>query len=160
MVMMLSAQGAGIEPCRARRRSGRTAAASGGISGPMEFAFGVSNLERACACVRSTASSCSASRRRSTSARANGATPTSATRTGCTSRSSSLVSTTEGGTSLILITHDLGVVAGMTQRINVMYAGFIVETATTVDLFANPSHPYTVGLLHSIPRLDDGAVDR
>jgi oligopeptide transport system ATP-binding protein len=62
--------------------------------------------------------------------------------------------TTEGGTSLILITHDLGVVAGMTQRINVMYAGFIVETATTVDLFANPSHPYTVGLLHSIPRLD------
>ena len=62
--------------------------------------------------------------------------------------------TTEGGTSLILITHDLGVVAGMTQRINVMYAGFIVETATTVDLFANPAHPYTVGLLHSIPRLD------
>jgi oligopeptide transport system ATP-binding protein len=62
--------------------------------------------------------------------------------------------TTEGGTSLILITHDLGVVAGMTQRINVMYAGFIVETATTVDLFAHPSHPYTVGLLHSIPRLD------
>jgi oligopeptide/dipeptide ABC transporter ATP-binding protein len=62
--------------------------------------------------------------------------------------------TTEGGTSLILITHDLGVVAGMTQRINVMYAGFIVETGTTADLFANPSHPYTVGLLHSIPRLD------
>jgi oligopeptide/dipeptide ABC transporter ATP-binding protein len=61
--------------------------------------------------------------------------------------------TTEGGTSLILITHDLGVVAGMTQRINVMYAGFIVETATTGDLFANPSHPYTVGLLHSIPRV-------
>jgi oligopeptide/dipeptide ABC transporter ATP-binding protein len=62
--------------------------------------------------------------------------------------------TTEAGTSLILITHDLGVVAGMTQRINVMYAGFIVETATTPDLFAMPSHPYTVGLLHSIPRLD------
>jgi oligopeptide/dipeptide ABC transporter ATP-binding protein len=62
--------------------------------------------------------------------------------------------TTEGGTSLILITHDLGVVAGMTQRINVMYAGFIVETATTAELFAKPSHPYTVGLLHSIPRLD------
>jgi oligopeptide transport system ATP-binding protein len=60
----------------------------------------------------------------------------------------------ETGTSLILITHDLGVVAGMTQRINVMYAGFIVETATTADLFAQPSHPYTVGLLHSIPRLD------
>jgi oligopeptide/dipeptide ABC transporter ATP-binding protein len=62
--------------------------------------------------------------------------------------------TTEAGTSLILITHDLGVVAGMTRRINVMYAGFVVETATTPDLFARPSHPYTVGLLHSIPRLD------
>jgi oligopeptide/dipeptide ABC transporter ATP-binding protein len=64
--------------------------------------------------------------------------------------------TVESGTSLILITHDLGVVAGMTERINVMYAGFIVETATTPKLFAAPSHPYTVGLLHSIPRLDEG----
>ncbi|HEU0243451.1 MAG TPA: oligopeptide/dipeptide ABC transporter ATP-binding protein [Candidatus Limnocylindrales bacterium] len=63
--------------------------------------------------------------------------------------------TTETGTSLILITHDLGVVAGMTDRINVMYAGFIVETATTGDLFETPSHPYTVGLLHSMPRVDD-----
>jgi oligopeptide/dipeptide ABC transporter ATP-binding protein len=62
--------------------------------------------------------------------------------------------TTESGTSLILITHDLGVVAGMTDRINVMYAGFIVETATTGDLFETPSHPYTVGLLHSMPRVD------
>ena len=62
--------------------------------------------------------------------------------------------TTDGGTALILITHDLGVVAGMTQRINVMYAGYIVETATTAELFATPSHPYTVGLLHSIPRVD------
>ena len=62
--------------------------------------------------------------------------------------------TTEQGTALVLITHDLGVVAGMTQRINVMYAGFIVEAATTADLFARPSHPYTIGLLHSIPRLD------
>ncbi|HEX5466196.1 MAG TPA: ABC transporter ATP-binding protein [Candidatus Limnocylindrales bacterium] len=62
--------------------------------------------------------------------------------------------THEGRTSVILITHDLGVVAGMTGRINVMYAGFIVETATTAALFASPSHPYTVGLLHSIPRLD------
>jgi oligopeptide/dipeptide ABC transporter ATP-binding protein len=43
----------------------------------------------------------------------------------------------------------------MTQRINVMYAGYIVETATTEELFATPSHPYTVGLLHSIPRLDE-----
>ncbi len=67
--------------------------------------------------------------------------------------------TTEGGTSLILITHDLGVVAGMTQRINVMYAGFIIETAVTADLFAAPSHPYTVGLLHSIPRMADERED-
>ena len=63
--------------------------------------------------------------------------------------------TTKSSTALILITHDLGVVAGMTQRINVMYAGFIVETAPTAELFARPSHPYTVGLLHSIPRLDE-----
>jgi len=58
------------------------------------------------------------------------------------------------GTAVILITHDLGVVAGMTRRTNVMYAGFVVESATTADLFAKPSHPYTVGLLHSMPRLD------
>ena len=63
--------------------------------------------------------------------------------------------TTDGTTALILITHDLGVVAGMTQRINVMYAGFIVEAAATGELFELPSHPYTVGLLHSIPRLDE-----
>jgi oligopeptide transport system ATP-binding protein len=62
--------------------------------------------------------------------------------------------TAETGTAVILITHDLGVVAGMTRRINVMYAGYVVETATTADLFARPSHPYTVGLLHSIPRAD------
>ncbi|HEX9044252.1 MAG TPA: ABC transporter ATP-binding protein [Candidatus Limnocylindrales bacterium] len=63
--------------------------------------------------------------------------------------------TAERGTAVILITHDLGVVAGMTRRINVMYAGFVVETATTPELFAAPRHPYTVGLLHSIPRLDE-----
>jgi oligopeptide transport system ATP-binding protein len=62
--------------------------------------------------------------------------------------------TTEEQTALILITHDLGVVAGMTHRINVMYAGFVVEAATTPELFAHPSHPYTVGLLHSVPRVD------
>jgi oligopeptide transport system ATP-binding protein len=62
--------------------------------------------------------------------------------------------TRERGTALILITHDLGVVAGMTQRIAVMYAGYIVEEAPTHVLFARPTHPYTVGLLHSIPRLD------
>jgi oligopeptide transport system ATP-binding protein len=65
--------------------------------------------------------------------------------------------TAEQGTAVILITHDLGVVAGMTRRINVMYAGFVVEAATTAELFATPRHPYTVGLLHSIPRLDTPA---
>src|SRR5690606_29884029 len=60
----------------------------------------------------------------------------------------------EHNTALMLITHDLGVVAGMTDGIKVMYAGHDVETATTEELFANPRHPYTVGLLNSIPRLD------
>ena len=60
----------------------------------------------------------------------------------------------EHNSALMLITHDLGVVAGMTDRINVMYAGHVVETGTTEELFANPRHPYTVGLLNSIPRLD------
>ncbi|MGH9174755.1 MAG: ABC transporter ATP-binding protein [Vicinamibacterales bacterium] len=60
----------------------------------------------------------------------------------------------EHNTALMLITHDLGVVAGMTDRIQVMYAGHIVEQASTEELFANPRHPYTVGLLNSIPRLD------
>ena len=58
------------------------------------------------------------------------------------------------GTAVILITHDLGVVAGLTSRVNVMYAGYVVETASTADLFAGPRHPYTVGLMHSLPRLD------
>jgi oligopeptide transport system ATP-binding protein len=62
--------------------------------------------------------------------------------------------TTDRKTALVLITHDLGVVAGMTQRINVMYAGYIVEAATTAEVFAQPSHPYTVGLLHSIPKIN------
>ncbi len=61
----------------------------------------------------------------------------------------------ETGTALILITHDLGVVAGMTQAISVMYAGHIVERAATRELFGRPRHPYTVGLLQSIPRLDE-----
>ena len=59
------------------------------------------------------------------------------------------------GTSVILITHDLGVVAGMTDRINVMYAGKIAESAPTDDLFAAPRHPYTLGLLGAVPRLDE-----
>ncbi len=60
----------------------------------------------------------------------------------------------ETGTALIMITHDLGVVAGMCDTVNVMYAGRIVETAPRRELFGNPRHRYTEGLLASIPRLD------
>jgi peptide/nickel transport system ATP-binding protein len=60
----------------------------------------------------------------------------------------------ETGTAVIVITHDLGVVAEMTHEIAVMYAGRIVERAPTRELFASPQHPYTWGLLRSIPRLD------
>ncbi|MEP7306835.1 MAG: ABC transporter ATP-binding protein [Acidobacteriota bacterium] len=55
------------------------------------------------------------------------------------------------GTSVILITHDLGVVAGMTDRVVVMYAGRVFESASTLDLFARPGNPYTRGLLLSVP---------
>ncbi len=61
----------------------------------------------------------------------------------------------ELGTSIILITHDLGVVAGMCDRVVVMKDGEIVETGTTEELFANPQHPYTVKLLNALPRLDE-----
>ena len=57
------------------------------------------------------------------------------------------------GTALILITHDLGVVAETAQRVIVMYAGRKVEEAGVEDLFARPQHPYTHGLMASIPRL-------
>jgi oligopeptide transport system ATP-binding protein len=57
-------------------------------------------------------------------------------------------------TALILITHDLGVVAGMCRTTAVMYAGRIIERAHTAELFGRPRHPYTVGLLRSLPRLD------
>ena len=59
----------------------------------------------------------------------------------------------ELGTAIILITHDLGVVAEMVSRIAVMYAGQIVEEADVSTLFNNPMHPYTQGLLNSIPVL-------
>lgn len=58
------------------------------------------------------------------------------------------------GTSFILITHDMSVVAGYCDRVLVMYAGKVIETAQVDDLFQDPSHPYTQGLLQSIPRLD------
>jgi oligopeptide/dipeptide ABC transporter ATP-binding protein len=60
----------------------------------------------------------------------------------------------EEDAALILITHDLGVVAGMCERVNVMYAGMFVETGAAEQLFASPRHPYTLGLLQSVPRLD------
>ena len=63
------------------------------------------------------------------------------------------------GTSVILITHDLGVVAGMTDRVLVMYGGRVVEEGRTEDLFADPLHPYTRGLLRSVPRLDEEKTD-
>lgn len=60
----------------------------------------------------------------------------------------------ENGMSVLLITHDMGVVAEMTDRLYVMYSGRIVEEAPTRDIFESPLHPYTRGLLQSIPRLD------
>src|SRR5204863_362072 len=60
----------------------------------------------------------------------------------------------EENTALILITHDLGVVAGMCERVNVMYAGMFMETGSAEQLFGTPRHPYTLGLLQSVPRLD------
>ena len=56
--------------------------------------------------------------------------------------------------ALVLITHDLGVIAGTCEIVHVMYAGRIVESATRTELFARPRHPYTAGLLASVPRLD------
>jgi oligopeptide/dipeptide ABC transporter ATP-binding protein len=61
---------------------------------------------------------------------------------------------TEFGMSVLLITHDLGVVAEMAHRVAVMYCGRIVERGTVKDLFHRPAHPYTRGLLHSLPRVD------
>jgi len=65
-----------------------------------------------------------------------------------------VASTGELGSAVLLITHDLGVVAGLTDRVAVMYAGRVVETAATGDVFADPAHPYTIGLLDSLPRVD------
>jgi oligopeptide transport system ATP-binding protein len=60
----------------------------------------------------------------------------------------------ETGMGLILITHDLGVVAEVADRVNVMYAGRIVETGSIREIYKQPAHPYTKGLMHSIPRAD------
>lgn len=61
----------------------------------------------------------------------------------------------EFATSVMLITHDLGVVAGSCQHVNVMYAGHVVESAPVKQIFEQPAHPYTIGLLESIPRVND-----
>jgi peptide/nickel transport system ATP-binding protein len=64
------------------------------------------------------------------------------------------------GTALIMITHDLGLVAGLCDEVNVLYGGKIVERAKRHALFAEPRHPYTHGLLESIPRLDAGRGEK
>jgi len=64
------------------------------------------------------------------------------------------------GASILLITHDLAVIAEMAQSVAVMYAGRIIETAEVVEFFANPKHPYTLGLMDSIPKIDEVPPDR
>ena len=59
------------------------------------------------------------------------------------------------GVAMVMITHNLGVVARYADRVNVMYAGRIVERGTAAEIYANPRHPYTLGLLRSVPRLDE-----
>jgi oligopeptide/dipeptide ABC transporter ATP-binding protein len=66
----------------------------------------------------------------------------------------------ERDTALVMITHDLGVVAGMCERVHVMYAGMFMETGPAELLFGRPRHPYTLGLLQSVPRLDAGRRQR
>jgi oligopeptide/dipeptide ABC transporter ATP-binding protein len=63
--------------------------------------------------------------------------------------------TAELGTAVLLITHNLGIAAGLCDRVIVMYSGRIVEEAPTFDLFERPAMPYTSGLLNSLPRMDD-----
>jgi len=65
-----------------------------------------------------------------------------------------------GKTAFAVITHDLGVIAGLCDRVLVMYAGRIVESGPVRDIFRNPQHPYTAGLLSSMPRLDEAEATR
>jgi oligopeptide transport system ATP-binding protein len=64
------------------------------------------------------------------------------------------------GMAIVWITHDLGIIAGLADRVAVMYAGYIIEEAPVKELYKNPSHPYTMGLLGSLPRLDEGGRRR
>jgi peptide/nickel transport system ATP-binding protein len=66
----------------------------------------------------------------------------------------------ELGMAILLITHDLGIVAETAQRVIVMYAGNIVEEAEVLELYRHPTHPYTRGLLESIPRIDHAATEK
>ncbi len=66
----------------------------------------------------------------------------------------------ELGMAIIWITHDLGIIAGLAQRVLVLYAGFIIEEAPVKDLYAHPQHPYTLGLLNSLPRMDETGYRR
>jgi oligopeptide transport system ATP-binding protein len=66
----------------------------------------------------------------------------------------------EFGTAVIIITHNLGVVARYADRVNVMYAGRIIESSSAPKVYADPRHPYTVGLLNSVPRLDQAAQEK
>lgn len=61
----------------------------------------------------------------------------------------------ELGMAIIWITHDLGIIAGLADRVAVMYAGYIVEEASVKELYSNPCHPYTIGLMGSLPRMDE-----
>jgi len=64
------------------------------------------------------------------------------------------------GMSIIWITHDLGIIAGIADRVMVMYGGFLVERAPVKDLYRSPKHPYTQGLLNSLPRLEQRMIHR
>ena len=68
--------------------------------------------------------------------------------------------TKERGTAVVIITHNLGVVARYADNVNVMYAGRIVESSTAVNVYGTPRHPYTLGLLGSVPRLDESMRER
>ncbi len=68
--------------------------------------------------------------------------------------------TTQLGTALLIITHNLGIIARYADRLNVMYAGKIRESGTAEQVYLNPGHPYTVGLLNSVPRLDRPSSER
>jgi len=68
--------------------------------------------------------------------------------------------TSQLGTALLIITHNLGIIARYADRLNVMYAGKIRESGTAEQVYLNPAHPYTIGLLNSVPRLDRPATDR